>query len=170
MMPSMEQLATRAGYAHALQTLEAFFRVWEPAVEKTHGLGAVVNDMPERAKLPLLDADLAAVDVPAVTTPLTSPTLDIPAALGALYVLEGSTLGGRVIERHVRQTLDISPESGGSFFHGYGEGTGPMWQAFGRSLEAWVAQHGKGAEVVSGANACFTWLGDWLALRPYHPS
>ena len=167
MMPSMDQLATHAGYAHALQTLEAFFRVWEPAVEKTAGLSDVIADLPARAKLPLLDADLEAIDARAVTTSLPIPSLNIPAALGALYVLEGSTLGGRVIERHVRQTLDVSPERGGSFFHGYGEGTGPMWQSFGRALEQWVATHGNTAAVVSGANACFTWLGDWLAQRPY---
>ena len=37
-------------------------------------------------------------------------------ALGCLYVVEGSTLGGQVIARHLRQTLGVDPRCGGSFF------------------------------------------------------
>ena len=45
--------------------------------------------------------------------------------LGYLYVMEGATLGGRLISQHIQTVLGITPATGGSFFHGYGE---HIWQ------------------------------------------
>lgn len=39
-------------------------------------------------------------------------------AYGALYVLEGSSLGGRVIGRHISSTLGLGPGHGAEFFCG----------------------------------------------------
>jgi heme oxygenase len=50
-------------------------------------------------------------------------------AVGCLYVLEGATLGGQFISRHLA-TLGIGPANGGLFFHGYGAKTGEMWKSF----------------------------------------
>ena len=44
-------------------------------------------------------------------------------AFGCLYVMEGATLGGQVIGRHVRQTLGVTPETGGRFHAAYGDRT-----------------------------------------------
>ena len=55
-------------------------------------------------------------------------TASLDQALGCLYVLEGSTLGGSIICRAVQQRLGPSP--GRSFFAGYGDRTGTMWNAF----------------------------------------
>src|ERR1700761_2524274 len=38
-------------------------------------------------------------------------------ALGAMYVLEGSTLGGQIIYQHAAEKLALSPERYGRFFH-----------------------------------------------------
>jgi len=58
------------------------------------------------------------------------PPLETQAeVLGCLYVIEGATLGGQMITRHVRGTLGITPTTGGSFFEGYAGDTGRMWQA-----------------------------------------
>ena len=50
------------------------------------------------------------------------------AFLGALYVLEGSTLGGRFIARHVESVLGLAPGAGDSYFQGHGEATGSLWR------------------------------------------
>jgi heme oxygenase (biliverdin-IX-beta and delta-forming) len=90
----------------------------------------------ERRKTPLLQRDLSALG----SAPHEQKTLvrcaDLPAlnsraqVLGCFYVLEGATLGGQIIARHLRKTLDIGPENGGAFFASYGENIGPMWQNF----------------------------------------
>lgn len=48
--------------------------------------------------------------------------------LGALYVMEGSTLGGRFIAKHVEAVLGLEPGRGDAYFRGHGESTGSMWK------------------------------------------
>jgi heme oxygenase len=88
-------------------------------------------------------------------TPLTS----LPAALGAFYVLEGSTLGGRFLLPEVQARLGDVPTS---FLAGYGDRTGRMWKQTRTALVRGVteAPHPPSAEraLVAGADATFTRL------------
>ena len=52
----------------------------------------------------------------------------VPGFLGAMYVMEGSTLGGRYIARHVEEALGLLPGRGNAYFQGHGEKTGSMWR------------------------------------------
>jgi heme oxygenase len=52
------------------------------------------------------------------------------AAIGALYVLEGSALGGQILSAQLRTRLGITPETGGRYLQAYGERTGEIWKAF----------------------------------------
>lgn len=54
---------------------------------------------------------------------------DPDAAMGSLYVLEGATLGGKFIDRHLR-SLAAMPVPALTFFNPYGSLTGAMWMAF----------------------------------------
>jgi heme oxygenase len=50
---------------------------------------------------------------------------------GALYAIEGATLGGQAISRHIQAgRLGVTAEHGGRFFHGYGEQTTANWNEF----------------------------------------
>lgn len=51
-------------------------------------------------------------------------------ALGAMYVLEGSTHGGKTIARMIEDQAGIAGPSGFSFFNGYGDENGKMWDEF----------------------------------------
>jgi heme oxygenase len=51
-------------------------------------------------------------------------------ALGAMYVMEGSTMGGKIIARMIEGQAGLNGPSGFSFFNGYGEDTGRMWEEF----------------------------------------
>ncbi len=51
-------------------------------------------------------------------------------ALGAMYVLEGSSLGRQVMLSKLAERLNISPDWAGHFFSGYGKETGAMWRSF----------------------------------------
>lgn len=57
---------------------------------------------------------------------------DIGALIGTLYAIEGATLGGQVISRHLQTTLGLTASTGARFFNGYGDtlSTQQHWQEF----------------------------------------
>lgn len=95
------------------------------------------------------------------------------AAFGCLYVLEGSTLGGRVILRAIRASLGRDAQSGAAYFAGYGERTGALWSSFQLSLSEAVREPNAMDEAVQAACATFgaleRWLGNEPALTPREP-
>lgn len=52
------------------------------------------------------------------------------AAAGALYVIEGSALGGRILSRRLQESLGIDPDNGGRYFFGHGADTAARWRRF----------------------------------------
>lgn len=131
---ALESEAAYAGMLAALlalhQPLEAAFRAFRS------GFAALGIDLDERAKTAALQSDLAALAVAAqVPGPRRRPLPDLPSALGAFYVLEGSTLGGRTLLPQVRERLGEVPTD---FLAGYGERTGRRWKATRSALVAGV--------------------------------
>lgn len=111
---------TMAAYGRILQHLHGFHAAVEPMV------AAELTDYPDA--LAMLDGarpraladDLSWLGIASATpTPPPIPELCCaPAALGALYVIEGSGLGARVIARQLRDSLDVGPGHGGSYYCG----------------------------------------------------
>lgn len=86
-------------------------------------------------------------------TPPKPPALDLSESLGALYVLEGSTLGGRVLLKELRKLHgDDIPTS---YLEGYGSATSAMWKALASALDTHDAAHHDGDRIVAGAAKCF---------------
>lgn len=56
-------------------------------------------------------------------------------AMGALYVVEGSTMGGVLIAQEVERRLGLGPESGTGFFLGHGRDSAAAWRAFRSRLD-----------------------------------
>ncbi len=52
------------------------------------------------------------------------------ALVGALYVIEGSTLGGQFIAQQLAGSIDVYPGKGASFFYGHGADTRSRWNDF----------------------------------------
>jgi heme oxygenase len=114
-------------------------------------------DFASRRKTPLLEQDLHVLGIPFhegedAKRPLDRT--DIHFALGCLYVLEGATLGGQVISRHLAK-LGIGPENGGLFFNGYGAKTGEMWKSFKTSATSYCVTEDQMSEAINGAKATF---------------
>lgn len=130
-------LDLRPGYAAFLQ---AHARALTP-------LEAVVR--PEVPRLPLLAQDLAALGLK-LPEPLMLDQRDSDGfRWGARYALEGSRLGGAMLERRVAPGL---PRSYLSSVHEKGG-----WVAFQKSLDAAAQQGGDGwiDDAISGAEAAF---------------
>jgi heme oxygenase len=109
----------------------------------------------------------------------TSPTAKQPkmpslsstlGALGALYVVEGATLGGRIIARHVGESLGVAPGAGGTYYGGINAEKARMrWISFSKALERPIS-HSIGCEsdddMLAGANETFACLARFLARIP----
>ena len=96
------------------------------------------------------------------------PQIQTPAeVLGCLYVLEGATLGGRMITQHVQATLGITPTTGGSFFDGYAGHTARMWNAMRQTLLSGAVDAQAENAMVASAVATFTCLRDWCESVPF---
>ncbi len=121
-----------------------------------------------RVKTPTLLNDLRALglnDTAICALPRCAalPTFQTPeACLGALYVLEGATLGGQVLRREMAQRLDLDASNGGAFLNVYGAETGRRWKDFldylGRQpLDACAKQR-----AVEAARSTFSCFEQWL--------
>ncbi len=162
-LPLLDPALSRARYRQILAAFWGFHAALEPRLRAVEGLGL---DVEARRKLPLLESDLRALGGDAAHLPVAHdvPRVDgVAEALGVMYVLEGATLGGRVISRHLA-SRGIGPETGGAFFAGYGEATGEMWKAFAAAIGAYAEAHPESADrMVRAADETFTLLERWLA-------
>jgi heme oxygenase len=89
-------------------------------------------DFPARRRTPLLVRDLARLGLP-LPAPVTFPLSSLAGALGALYVSEGSMLGGRVIVPHVRRVL--GPDAPVAFFESAGTDVATRWSSCRRVID-----------------------------------
>lgn len=79
----------------------------------------------------------------------------LPEALGTMYVLEGSTLGGQVIFGRIAPALGISKMRGGQFFNAYGCNTAQMWAVFVSVLNRFGSDPDSAPVIVASARAAF---------------
>jgi heme oxygenase len=160
-----------AGLAQYRDCLTAFYRLYRPLEQVLAGFRewpALGIDIGERAQTPRLHSDLQELgvdpsqlcDAPAASLP------HLPGfahALGALYVLEGSTLGGQIILRHLRQVLGDRIAGADAFFSGHAQQTGTMWNSFRASLDAYGTQSPETTpDAIAGAESTFAAVGDWM--------
>jgi heme oxygenase (biliverdin-IX-beta and delta-forming) len=114
-----------------------------------------------RRRAGLFAADLATLGAPGADGgPDLAPPAGTDEAMGRLYVLEGSTLGGAFIDRH----LATVPELAGlrlRAFSPYGPETGAMWHGFRRAARGRVAAGGDAGTMVAAARQTFGALAVW---------
>jgi heme oxygenase len=162
--------ASRHEYAALLVALHDFHSCAEDRLRSVGGWDALRPpvDLSARERTGLLEQDLEslAVPVPSAAVPVELPSLDgLPAALGCLYVLEGSRLGGALVAR--RAVSVLGPDLPVAFFSGGRRPTGADWRSLQRSLDWFgaVAGHRCADTVVATANQTFSALVDCLRPR-----
>jgi len=133
-------------YGRILRGFHEFLQLWEPRVRQA---------LPERlhpwfdarVRSPFAARDLTALALPEDGTHQTMHAsalaaqqglrLDSPAAaIGSLYVIEGSALGGQVLTPKLLAAHGLTPEHGTAYFHGFGARTGAMWREFRQLAQA----------------------------------
>ncbi len=125
-------------YAAVLEGFDRFLSAWEPRLLRAlpeplrdafrarsrhaflrQDLQALSAHLPSRRETPREDGAAMALALP-----------DQAAALGSMYVLEGSALGGQVIARALRQAHGLDAEQAVRYFSGHGAETGRLWREF----------------------------------------
>lgn len=149
--------------------LERFLGVLEPMERALSRFDWPAElDIDARRKVPLLVRDLTDLGhTSASLAQITrAPAVQLmptrAAALGFVYVLEGSTLGGRIILRKVQAALGFDADRGAAYFAGYGSRTGAMWMSLLRSLAVEIASPADLRQAIAAARCCFAILDRWL--------
>lgn len=158
-----------ARYIDWLRLMGAFHARVEQGLDSV-GLEAATG-WRHRRRSPLVDLDLRTLGAPP-RPPLGMGDgfdgLDWPNTLagwvGALYVVEGSALGGRVILKQVTRVLGWTAEHGAAFFAPHGDATGAVWADCLGLLRSVGRDAAAADQVVAGAVATFGAL-DQAAAR-----
>lgn len=152
LMPVLHPSLSRVAYARLLSQLQAVVGPLEARLLTLPFPPAF--ELHLRLKAPLLARDLSHLPSVSPTTPAMPQLPGVFEGLGALYVLEGATLGGQVIARHLQRNLNIQSQSGSAYFHAYGVATGPMWLALTEAMNRSVALEDE-ERVIVGAQHTF---------------
>lgn len=168
-LPLMHPEVSLADYRRYLTGMWSLHAPVEGALAALPELRTVLPDLEERRRLPHLEQDLRALglspeeiaSLPAAE-PLAPPRR-IPEALGALYVLEGSTLGGQVLRRHLSGALGSAILGALHYLGAYAD-VGAMWKKFRDAVEAYGTRHPEDRdELVMSAQQLFRSLRSRLA-------
>jgi heme oxygenase (biliverdin-IX-beta and delta-forming) len=129
----IKAIRTREQYIHLLRIFYGLYQTLEVEMEQ-YLTNELIPDIKQRRKSDALLQDIkdlggnemqpaVQADIPVIT--------NYAQALGAAYVLEGSTLGGLIIAKIIKTQLpDIPADKGFSFFTCYGEDAQNMWKKF----------------------------------------
>jgi heme oxygenase (biliverdin-IX-beta and delta-forming) len=143
-------LALMYGYYAALENRLESFRHAIPDYDRRRKSQSILDDLKSLgysvASVPLCR------DIPEINS--------IPQALGSMYVLEGSTLGGKIISRMLLKQVP-SLEQSLTFFQGYRDETMDMWQKFRQYLQQMIdAVHHEEAQLA--AKETFVKFKNWI--------
>jgi heme oxygenase len=172
-------IRTRADYLDWLGRFLGFYDPLERSLAAFSEWNSLGLSMSARDHTCCLVDDLVALGIDPREQPRASPALlpDMPTfahALGAFYVIEGATLGGRLILRDLEPHLGATIAGANRFFGGRGEAVGPMWQSFRAALDQFsLTQPQLCTDVVIGAERTFratlVWFAPFCAERICQP-
>ena len=150
---------TIVGYVGMLQSnlavTEAVHRGTEPLLPPHMREGLALDVRRLREDLAKLDAGPHGNDA---HLDLEDPS----GAIGALYVLEGARLGGKLLARRVEAELGLTAEHGASYLNGDGADTGRRWRQFLAALEERLVSAEDLARAIAAARMTFR-----LVIRQY---
>ncbi|MFL9922903.1 biliverdin-producing heme oxygenase [Herbaspirillum lusitanum] len=161
LMERGQPFASRANYARFVEAQYHFqrdieFLFADPAVQ------AAVPDLQVRGREAASLADLADLGVVAQDDVIASADVSMPAALGWMYVSEGSTLGAAFLLKEAKTQLGLSEEFGARNLAAYPEGRAIVWRRFVASLDRDSLEGEQHEEVIAGAVAAYGRFGALL--------
>ena len=170
MLIALKGIKTKKDYVRLLNWLYGFYAPLERRI-RIYLTPDVFPDIDKRTRSEFLLWDILESGIP---VPVPDFCKDLPVinsfarALGALYVLEGSTLGGRIIAGMISHLLDASTPNNLSFFNGYGAETGQMWKNFKDFLNRSLSED-QWEEITEAATQTFVSFKNWIDKHELQP-
>ena len=166
LVPMLSSIKTKEDYIRILKIFYGFFFHVETQI-KQYISSSYLSDINERRKSGWIKNDLQALnyeDQIKISSFLPNIT-NATEAFGALYVLEGSTLGGRMITKMLLKNKDIDLAKSLSFFNGYNNETGPKWKLFLEAMNSYSRENNATNEIIIAAKNTFTNLKKWIEFN-----
>jgi heme oxygenase len=164
----LKKIRSGEDYVEFLNWLYGYYSPLEERIKLQLG-GGLLPDLDKRLRADHLLNDMEETGLP-LPAPQHCPHLPLidtyGKALGALYVLEGSTLGGRIIAGLMARQL--GSEKSLSYFASYGNETAGMWQSFKDFLDN-IADPGVGKDACAAANETFLTFKNWIEKHELQP-
>lgn len=160
LVSQIKGLTTKEGYLQLLQLFYGYFSGLEDRINLFIDQ-TILPDHALRRKTGAIADDILALGGQPVTKATSDALPEISnanQALGALYVIEGSTLGGSIISKMISGKLGLT--SGLSFFNSYGENTHQMWDSFKAVLNKQAAENEP--VITEAANNTFFKFKNWI--------
>ena len=166
MMLALKKIETHEDYIRMLARLYGFYTPLEDLIRRYPTL---LPDLPERFRAHHLLADIRHSGhlIPTLEVCQDLPVIDsIEKALGALYVLEGSTLGGQIIAGIITHRLGRSASV--TFFNSYGSETEKKWQSLKNNLNQPRTEEEQ-AIIIDAAKDTFITFKNWIGKHELQP-
>ena len=156
----IKAITTEADYIDLLQNFYSYFGGLETVINQ-YITSAQLPDIGQRRKTAALADDIMTFGATPIEKADGAALTGIDSeakAFGALYVIEGSTLGGSIISKMISGKLGL--QRGLTFFNSYGENSHQMWGIFKEELNKLpVAKH---TDIIEAANNTFLGFDAWI--------
>ena len=152
---------------YAQFTLAQYY--FQKNIEVLFGLSevsALISDLDIRGRSQAALLDLQDLAVQPENLELETETTDFHAALGWIYVSEGSTLGAAFLFRQAERAFGFSGEFAARNLAAYPEGRAKVWKHFIEELDRADFSSAEQDRVVEGAKQAFNYYG--LLLQKAH--
>ena len=149
----LKSIKNNEDYGNFLKKFYTYFSQVEKVISP-YITSQLLPDYADRRNSSYLENDIKALgfDVDETMT-VPVPKIDNEvAALGALYVMEGSIMGGRII---IQMLEKLGVTEGVSFFSGYGAETGQKWGVFTKVMNDTAKTEQDEEQAVNTANETF---------------
>src|ERR1700744_663991 len=168
MILALKRIEKKEDYVHLLNWLYGFYGPTEALIQK-HLTPELLPDIDLRIRAEYLLWDIRQSGLPNPEFDICRelPAVDsVEQAIGVLYVLKGSTLGGRIIAGMMQRQLGATTPTG--YFNGYGEENSRMWQAYKEFLDQPRTSEQQTA-ILEAAKATFITFKTWIDKHELQP-
>jgi heme oxygenase len=157
-------------YVKFIKLYFGFFNPLEILTRKYIGKD-VLEDILERGNTKKIidDIETCAGDSTILSAPSLPALTNVLQSIGAMYVMEGSTLGGQIIAKMLRDKSVNIPSNGLSFFEGYKENTITMWRSFTVCLDETFKTDEEINQITLSAKNTFAKMKDWIVSNDKKP-
>ncbi len=149
-------------YTLLLNLFYSYFGALEPIIAENIS-PEYFPDLSKRRKADLIAQDILSLNglVPKLSESTALPEIkNIYQAFGALYVIEGSSLGGIHIAKMIQKKLPGI--NAFLFFSGYGDKTDEKWNQFKHILDQLPGNPAEINEIITGALDTFLNFAEWI--------